>query len=136
MTSSEPIVNSLLNRLTETKRALLMVSEEHEKLLKDVAALEQVVQMYTGEPTQGKQTDSSGLTFLTLAQGLKKIAREHDGILKVVQAKRQLLESGKITNPKNASARLYSHLSRDPHFEWVAPGQFRLIDIDVDSNTS
>lgn len=135
MTTSEPVVNSLLNRATKI-RALLQLEEEtiqsaearRDQLIKDLAAIDHVTEMYTGTPSTPATTnpDPRGLANLTLGGGLVHIARENDGNLIVVDAKRELIACGKIKNAKNAGPRIYSHMANDSRFERVAPGHFRL----------
>lgn len=132
MTTSEPLVNSLLNRLTDGRARLRILDAERDQLLKDVAALEHVVQLYTGASTESPQRNSSEFASMTLGQALIQIARENNGVLTVVPAKRRLLQCGMLTNPKNAGSRLYSHLARDPHFEHTDAGQFKLVEEDTD----
>lgn len=137
MTTSEPVVNSLLNRATEIRARLQSVEAtlksagaERDHLIKDLDAIEYVAQMYTGmpSPTTTTNPDPRGLAKLTLGQGLYDIAIEHDGDLIVVEAKRKLIECGKIKNAKNAGPRIYSHMVNDSRFERVAPGHFRLVE--------
>ena len=136
MTTSEPVVNSLLNRATEI-RALLLSEEEtiqaaeakRDQLMKDLAALDHVAQMYTGTPSPTATTnpDPRGLADLTLGQGLFHIATQNEGILVVVDAKRELIACGKI-KAKNAGPRIYSHIANDSRFQRVAPGRFQLVE--------
>ena len=92
MTTSEPVVNSLLNRATDARARLRTLDAERELLIKDILALDHVAQMYgTSVPAQEGDTV---LGSLTLGQGLIHIANENDGILIVVEAKRRLLLSG------------------------------------------
>jgi len=127
MTTTEPIVNSLLNRLADAKAKLRAIDSEREELLRSISSLEYVVQMYTGRLSADRGSDSNSLASLTLGEALVQIAEENNGALVVVEAKRLLLESGKLTSPKNASPRLYGHLAGDSHFQKVSPGKYRLV---------
>ena len=127
MTSSEPIVNSLLNRLTEARAKLRAIDAERDQLLREIASLDHVAQMYTGVTSTDPQSNANILTSMTLGEALAHIAEENNGILSVVEAKRILFQCGKLNNAKNAGTRIYTHLAHDSDFIKVSPGKYRLV---------
>ena len=119
MSTNDPVVNSLLNRLTEARARRLELDIERNELTSDIGSLEHVASMYSGQeiatPTASttSQQDPMGLANLTLRAGLEKIAEANNNVLVAVDAKRQLLVSGKIKSAKNASSQIYTHLTSE-----------------------
>jgi len=62
----------------------------------------------------------------TQMDGLMLIANR-DGLIKVKEAQRLMVEAGFIANPKNAASILYTLISRSDKFEKVKPGEYKLI---------
>ena len=58
---------------------------------------------------------------------LLTIASRNGGHLKVNGAKKIMIEAGLIRTPKNAATVIYALISRSEKFEWVVPGEYRLI---------
>ena len=62
----------------------------------------------------------------TQPEALTMIASANNGMLKVKEAKRLMLEAGLISNPKNASSIMYTLIGRMSNFEKVGRGEYRL----------
>jgi hypothetical protein len=63
----------------------------------------------------------------THLQALIAIAKSSNGRVKVIEAKRTLLEAGILTKPKIAYQQITSTLIRSDRFERAAPGEYRLV---------
>ena len=63
----------------------------------------------------------------TQLEALEMIAASNNGQLKVVNAKRLMLESGFISNPKTADSIIYTLIARSGKFGKINPGEYRLL---------
>lgn len=139
MTTTEPIANSLLNRLSQEKGELRKIEIELQKieekrkhLAANVEAIERVLRLFEiahglAEPWH-VSLEGKDILAMNLPQALEALARASGGVLNVVQAKRTLLESGKLKNKKTAGARIYGYVTRSENFERIAPGQYRIVE--------
>lgn len=124
--------------LSELSRIIADLRREREGIQKKLAevdyaieAVEVTMNLYrkTGiihEPAAYK-TLALELQGKTQLQALIHIASKTNGRLKVVDAKRVMLEAGLIRNPKTALSMLYTVINRSGKFEKTSPGKYRLV---------
>lgn len=68
------------------------------------------------------------LRGMTQQDALIEIAEANNGIIRVIEAKRIMIDAGMIKGKvSNAASHMYHTLSRSPRFERIAPGEFRLL---------
>jgi len=130
-----PNGNSMLSELSRLIADLRREREEIGKRLAEadnqIQAVEVTMNLYrkTGvvhEPAAYK-TLALELQGMTQLKALIHIASKTNGRLKVVDAKRLMLEAGLIRNPKTALSMLYTIISRSGKFEKTSPGKYRLV---------
>lgn len=63
----------------------------------------------------------------TIREALEQIAKEKGGTIKVGDARRILLDAGKVKNNRNTWGMIYTVFSRSGAFEKAGPGKFRLV---------
>lgn len=68
------------------------------------------------------------LRSMSQRAALRRIAQENGGILRTTDAGRILVAAGLVTgNARYAGSHLYNIVKKSPHFEYIAPGTFRLV---------
>lgn len=100
-----------------------------QELNREIEALETAARIYRGAHNITQTLGPEDLHGKTQVQALVTIAKASNGEFRVNDAKRLMLETGLVQNPKNAASILYMVISRNEHlFEKVSPGIYRLRD--------
>lgn len=131
MPNGNSILSELSRLMADLRREREEIGENLARIDDQIRSVEVTMNLYrktgkTHEPAVYK-TLASELQGKTQLQALIHIASKTNGRLKVVDAKRVMLEAGLIRNPKNALSMLYTIISRSGKFEKTSPGKYRLV---------
>ena len=116
-----------LRRDVDERQARLM-AETGELAIAQVQlrALETTAKIYRERHLVPGLAQAEEIEDMTQIEGMVHIAYQGNGIFKVKDVRRIMLEAGKISNPKNASNILYTLIKRSDRFERISPGVYRL----------
>ena len=124
--------------IDDLSKVLADLKQEHHKAFNRVANLEQDIDaietalryLKARQPAEIQTAiDPIEIRGMTQVKALITIAKRTNGTLKVVEAKRLMLQAGLFQNSKNASQIIYNVIKRSELFVRVEPGIYRLASV-------
>jgi hypothetical protein len=127
---SEP--TRLLNLIAQLRARERELESELGQAKSDIEAVQRALALLRGQngvpiedAMQGISVESlKGMSYLA---AITAIARTNNGKVKVIDAKRLLLEAGVSLNPKTAYQMITATLIRSNRFQRIAPGTYQLL---------
>jgi len=102
-----------------------------EILQAEIESLEASARMFREKHGVGEMIEAGELKGKTQMAALIYIARKSNGLLRVNEVKRMMVQVGLIGTPKNAASILYTLIKRSERFDRVEPGVYRLRESNV-----
>lgn len=132
MVTQDSTVTGLLNLIAELRAREIEQEQALEQTRQDIQAVQRALALLRArnglpaeETTARIHADSlRGKTYL---EAIMAIAKANNGIVKVTEAKRFLLEAGVAMKPKTAYQIITGTIIRSERFERIAPGQYKLV---------
>lgn len=135
MTQDSSFLNELAEMMADLRRDVeerqARVDAETSSLTtarRQLHALETTADFYRERHLVPGLPQPEEIQSMTQIEGMIHIAHQGNGIFKVEDVRRLMLQAGKIANPKNASNILYTLIKRSDMFERISPGVYRLKD--------
>lgn len=157
MDTRQQTTSTLMNELDRLRTEKIEYERKAARISQTIDAYEHVIADLTGAPLPGPSMPTESLPVevahvrredqqilplpantgewrkklrgLTHIEALIKIAKENDGVVRVADAKRILVDANLTTaKARNVSSHIYHTLARSERFERTDPGVFRLAD--------
>jgi hypothetical protein len=120
--------------LLEKRERLLRPLQELDQEIEHVTATLRSIQRMTIEPVKD-DFPIGKLRKLTQVQALVVIAKHNKGIVRAQEAKRLLIRAGVMRQTKNSTNIIHAVIIRSEKFEKVRPGEYRLKEVNQQTNT-
>jgi hypothetical protein len=126
--------NEVIEYLAQHKKALQAkrdqmvqgIEQEIEHISSTISSLQQGSTINEQQIRTGGPSLLARLAGMSQTQGLVAIARANNGVIKAQEAKRILIEAGRMTKTKNSTSAIHTLINRSGRFERIAPGTYRL----------
>lgn len=139
MANSNGTLTDLANLAGQLRKQEAEAQQKVAEICKQIDAVELTMRLYRHDGTQAmpdihdalvaelRKAKANKAKKKTQMDALILIANKSDGIIKVTHAQRLMVETGFISNPKNAPSTIYTLIDRSGRFEKVKPGEYRLL---------
>ena len=132
MVTQESTLTGLLNLIADLRAKEKELDAELEEVRRNIEAVQRasvLLRAKYGLPAESPKDESvyEALRGKTLIAALIDLAGSNNGVVKVTEAKRLLLEAGLLGNPRTAYQGITATLLRSNRFERVMPGAYRLV---------
>lgn len=129
MQAKDQVIQCLMEHLgtLETKRGQLVqeIDKEIEHVRATITSLRDAAPQNEPAIRQDMSLIAT-IASMTQVQALVAIARRQNGLIRAQEAKRLLIDAGRMRKTKNSTSVIHSVIIRSERFERVNPGEYRL----------